>query len=189
MALVPPKHSIGAMNSVFIWMISATRIDTVKNNHPNWVLSNSSFSTSGRIIKFNWKEVHSNVQMEEKSLKQWWITECNCVIGKSVTKVTVMNYVFSKPCKGNITYANITNSTQEIYIIFFLKGKKWAEGSLTVWLNCTMKHFSLSKNILPFFSRKATVAFIHSYTESSHFLLLYFSTHAHTQFKMFSIFS
>lgn len=187
MALVLPKHSIDVMNSVFIWRISATRIATVKYNHPNSVLSNSSFSTSGRIIKFNWKEVHSNVQMEEKSLKQWWITECNCVIGKSVTTVTVMNYVFSKPCKGNITYANITNSTQETYIILFLKGKKWAEGSLNVWLNYTMKHF-IKKN-LPFFSRKATVAFIHGYTESSHFLLLYFSTHAHTQFKMFSIFS
>lgn len=189
MAVVLPKHLIDVMNSVWIWRISATRIDTVKYNHLNLVLSNSSFSTSGRIIKFNWKEVQSNVQMEEKSRKQWWITKCYCVIGKSVTKVTVMNYVFSKPCNGNITYANITNSTQETYIILFLKGKKWAEGSLNIWLNCTMKHFSLSKNLLPFFSRKPTVAFIHSYTESSHFLLLYFSTHAHTQFKMFPIFS
>lgn len=43
-----------------------------------------------------------------------------------------MNYVFSKACKGNITYANIANSTQETYIILFLKDKKWAEGSLNV---------------------------------------------------------
>lgn len=98
--------------------------------------------------------------MEEKILKQWWITECYCVIGKCVTKVTVMNYVFSKPCKGNITSANITKSTQATHIILFLKSKKWAEGSLNVWLNCTMKYFSLAKNIFLFFLEKQL---LHSY--------------------------
>jgi len=50
------------------------------------------------------------------------------------------------------------------------------------------KTFFLIKKHFPFFSGKDTAAFICSYTESSHFLLSYFSTHAHTQFKALPIF-